>query len=30
VKTHVTNLLRRIDAADRTQAALWAVRHGIG
>jgi DNA-binding NarL/FixJ family response regulator len=30
VKTHVTNLLRRIGAADRTQAALWAVRHGIG
>ncbi len=30
VKTHVTNLLRRIDAADRTQAALWAVHHGIG
>ncbi|GAB3237828.1 response regulator transcription factor [Glycomyces halotolerans] len=30
VKTHVTNLLRRINAADRTQAALWAVRHGIG
>lgn len=30
VKTHVTNLLRRINAQDRTQAALWAVRHGIG
>jgi len=30
VKTHVTNLLRRIGAADRTQAALWAVHHGIG
>ncbi|WP_026931861.1 response regulator [Glycomyces tenuis] len=30
VKTHVTNLLRRINVADRTQAALWAVRHGIG
>jgi DNA-binding NarL/FixJ family response regulator len=30
VKTHVTSLLRRIGAADRTQAALWAVRNGIG
>lgn len=30
VKTHVTNLLRRIGAADRTQAALWAVHHGVG
>lgn len=30
VKTHVTNLLRSIGVADRTQAALWAVRHGIG
>jgi DNA-binding NarL/FixJ family response regulator len=27
VKTHVTHVLQRIGAADRTQAALWAERH---
>jgi DNA-binding NarL/FixJ family response regulator len=27
VKTHVTHILQRIGAADRTQAALWAERH---
>jgi DNA-binding NarL/FixJ family response regulator len=27
VKTHVTHILRRIGATDRTQAALWAQRH---
>ncbi|WP_262706320.1 MULTISPECIES: response regulator [Streptomyces] len=30
VKTHVSNILMKLDLADRTQAALWAVRHGIG
>ncbi|MET3985920.1 response regulator transcription factor [Streptomyces sp. PvR034] len=29
VKTHVSNILMKLDVADRTQAALWAVRHGI-
>jgi DNA-binding NarL/FixJ family response regulator len=27
VKTHVTHILQRTGAADRTQAALWAERH---
>jgi DNA-binding NarL/FixJ family response regulator len=27
VKTHVTHILHRVGAADRTQAALWAERH---
>jgi DNA-binding NarL/FixJ family response regulator len=26
VKTHVTRILQRIGATDRTQAALWAER----
>ncbi len=30
VKTHVSNVLMKLDVADRTQAALWAVRHGVG
>lgn len=30
VKTHVSNILMKLDVTDRTQAALWAVRHGIG
>ncbi|AZQ70997.1 MULTISPECIES: response regulator [Streptomyces] len=30
VKTHVSNILMKLDLADRTQAALWAVRRGIG
>ncbi|GAB2750279.1 response regulator [Kitasatospora kifunensis] len=30
VKTHVSNILMKLDLADRTQAALWAVRHGEG
>nr|WP_203675238.1 response regulator transcription factor [Streptomyces sp. SID13666] len=30
VKTHVSNILMKLDVSDRTQAALWAVRHGIG
>ncbi|MGQ4364310.1 response regulator [Streptomyces sp. SAS_272] len=29
VKTHVSNILMKLDVADRTQAALWAVRHGV-
>ncbi|GGY15232.1 response regulator [Streptomyces tanashiensis] len=29
VKTHVSNILMKLDLADRTQAALWAVRHGL-
>ena len=27
VKTHVSNILMKLGVADRTQAALWAVRH---
>ncbi|MCA9154842.1 MAG: response regulator transcription factor [Pirellulaceae bacterium] len=29
VKEHVQNILRKIDATDRTQAAVWAVRRGL-
>lgn len=29
VKEHVQNLLRKLAMSDRTQAAVWAVRHGI-
>jgi DNA-binding NarL/FixJ family response regulator len=29
VKEHVQHLLRKINAADRTQAAVWAVRKGL-
>lgn len=29
VKEHVQHLLRKIDATDRTQAAVWAVRKGL-
>lgn len=29
VKTHVSNLLAKLELADRTQAALYAVRNGI-
>ena len=29
VKEHVQNILRKIDASDRTQAAIWAVRKGL-
>ena len=29
VKEHVQNLLRKIALDDRTQAAVWAIRHGI-
>ena len=27
IKTHVSNILMKLGVADRTQAALWAVRH---
>ncbi|HET6682863.1 MAG TPA: response regulator transcription factor [Gaiella sp.] len=30
VKTHLTNVFRTIGVTDRTQAALWAERHGLG
>jgi len=30
VKEHVQNLLRKLALNDRTQAAVWAIRHGIG
>jgi DNA-binding NarL/FixJ family response regulator len=29
VKTHLTNVFQRIGVRDRTQAALWAERHGL-
>ena len=29
VKAHLTNIFQRLDVTDRTQAALWAQRHGI-
>ena len=29
VKEHVQNLLRKIALDDRTQAAVWAIRHGF-
>lgn len=30
VKTHLTNVFRRLGVTDRTQAALWAERNGLG
>ncbi len=30
VKAHLTHVFERIGVTDRTQAALWAQRHGIG
>jgi NarL family two-component system response regulator LiaR len=30
VKTHVSNLLDKLDLADRTRAAIWALKHGLG
>jgi len=30
VKAHLTSVFRRIGVADRTQAAMWALRHGLG
>jgi DNA-binding NarL/FixJ family response regulator len=29
VKTHLTRIFRELDVSDRTQAALWAERHGV-
>jgi len=29
VKEHVQNILRKIDATDRTQAAVWAIKEGL-
>jgi DNA-binding NarL/FixJ family response regulator len=29
VKEHVQNLLRKVSLADRTQAAVWAIRQGL-
>jgi DNA-binding NarL/FixJ family response regulator len=30
VKAHLTSIFQRIGVTDRTQAALWAHRHGVG
>ncbi|MEJ2597308.1 MAG: protein kinase [Anaerolineales bacterium] len=30
VKTHVSNLLGKLSVGDRTQAAIWALKHGLG
>jgi DNA-binding NarL/FixJ family response regulator len=30
VKTHLTSIFRAIGVTDRTQAALWGERHGLG
>lgn len=30
VKTHLTSVFRQIGVNDRTQAAMWAVRNGLG
>lgn len=30
VKTHLTRVFRQLGVTDRTQAALWAERHGLG
>ena len=29
VKTHVSNILSKLDVVDRTQAAIYAYRHGL-
>jgi DNA-binding NarL/FixJ family response regulator len=29
VRTHVSNILAKLDLSSRTQAALWAVREGL-
>ena len=29
VKAHLTSVFQRLDVSDRTQAALWAERHGL-
>ena len=30
VKSHLTRIFRELDVTDRTQAALWGERHGLG
>ncbi len=30
VKTHVSSILKKLNVSDRTQAALWAARNGLG
>jgi NarL family two-component system response regulator LiaR len=30
VKTHVSNLLSKLNLEDRTRAAIWALKHGLG
>ena len=30
VRKHLTSIYRQIGVTDRTQAALWAVEHGMG
>jgi DNA-binding NarL/FixJ family response regulator len=30
VKSHLTRIFRELGVSDRTQAALWAERHGVG
>ncbi|MEA2613830.1 MAG: hypothetical protein QOI52_1789 [Chloroflexota bacterium] len=30
VKSHLTRIFRELGVTDRTQAALWAERHGAG
>jgi DNA-binding NarL/FixJ family response regulator len=30
VKTHVSSILSKLSLADRTQAAIWALKHGLG
>lgn len=29
VKNHMTNILHKLEITDRTQAAIWAIRHGL-
>jgi DNA-binding NarL/FixJ family response regulator len=29
-KSHLTRIFRELGVTDRTQAALWAERHGVG
>jgi DNA-binding NarL/FixJ family response regulator len=30
VKAHVSNILDKLDLEDRTRAAIWALKHGLG
>jgi len=30
VKAHLTRIFEQLGVTDRTQAALWAERHGVG